>query len=159
MLDNESHPIPPTQQLSGTALTTLQPSLRRAKLVLGDFANTVGSFIVTHRPAPIAFVSVDADYYSSAGAALQLFDADSQAFLPRVLCYFDDILGTNSYVGELLAIDEFNAAHKAVKIAPIHGLTLTRRVPAFWNAGMHVLYFFEHRDYNRHTGDVPHFAG
>jgi hypothetical protein len=137
----------------------LRARLSRARLLIGDVADTVGSFIAERAPAPIGFVSFDLDYYSSTVAALKLLDGAHGSFLPRVLCYFDDTLGTNRHVGELLAIEEFNAAHERAKIAPLHGLELTRRIPGFWNAGMRMLHLFDHPRYGDHVGDVPHFAG
>src|SRR5262249_54093436 len=45
------------------------------------------------QPAPVAFVAVDVDLYSSTMATLRLFDANTTGLLPRVPCYFDDIIG------------------------------------------------------------------
>lgn len=88
----------------------------------------------TSDPPPIAFISFDLDLYSSTTNALALFDASYQYFLPRVLCYFDDILEDksipmyNNYAGERLAIHEFNSRHHNKKLAPLHGLLETRIV-------------------------------
>ena len=82
-------------------------------LCLGDIRYTVPTFVEKFVPAPIGFVAVDLDYYSSTVDALKVFDLPESYMLPRVLCYFDDIVGEdhvlqNEFVGELLAIREFN---------------------------------------------------
>jgi hypothetical protein len=62
--------------------------------------------------------------YSATKQALALLDADQSRLLPRVFCYFDDIMGYgyNDFTGERLAIHEFNAEHKVRKLSPIYGL-------------------------------------
>ena len=92
---------------------TLRKKLTRAKLVLGDVAETRKSFFHEFNPAPIGAILHDLDFYSSTHEALKLFDVDAKYFLPRVFMYFDDIKGNNTwlaseYTGELLAINEFN---------------------------------------------------
>ena len=92
----------------------------RAKLVLGDIRETVGAFLEAERPPPVGFVSLDVDYYSSAVAALGLFDAREEFLLPRIYCYLDDIIGDDweimcEFVGELLAVKEFNEQHEKEK--------------------------------------------
>lgn len=127
----------------------IRQQLRHAELVLGDVANTVPTFIETHRPPPVGFISIDVDYYSSTVSVLKLFDAAPSHLLPRVFCYLDDCIGGDHelhsrFAGELLAVDEFNAAHPRRKIAPIFGLRHKRRIPAPWNDVMCVLHNFDH---------------
>jgi NADH:ubiquinone oxidoreductase subunit len=133
----------------------LMQRLRQSVLVLGDFMETVPKFISGYGPAPIGFLSFDCDYYSSAIAAFQLFGEDHRFFLPRVLCYFDDMIGGDwelhsPYTGELLAITEFNQRHTAMKIARINGLAQKRKVPAWWHELMFVHHRFDHPLYNHH---------
>ena len=95
----------------------------------------------------------DLDYYSSTEAALKLFDVEDSRTLPRVYCYFDDIVGTDEeifseYVGELLAIQKFNDSHKFKKIAKIHGLFHKRVIKSTWSDMMYVMHSFRHRLYN-----------
>ena len=71
----------------------LRSRLKRAKLVLGDVRTTAVSFLDAFQPAPIGGVSHDLDFYSSTMDALKLFDAPDDFILPRVFCYFDDVLG------------------------------------------------------------------
>jgi hypothetical protein len=53
------------------------------------------------------------DLYSSTRSALHCFEGDDALFLPRVVCYFDDLMSADlryscEDVGEMLAIREFN---------------------------------------------------
>lgn len=131
----------------------LRSRLRSARLVLGDVAETVVGFIDEHDPAPIGFVAFDLDYWSSTVAALGLFDNPVGRLLPRVFCYMDDVIGSDveihcEFVGELLAIGEFNEVHSDRKLAPINGLSHKRPVPAIWNDQIWVLHAFDHPAYS-----------
>jgi hypothetical protein len=136
----------------------LRARLPQAKLVLGHIQETVPGFLEAHDPAPIGFVSVDVDYYSSTAAALRLFDGDHRHFLPRVFCYLDDTVGDddqvihNDHVGELAAVRELNEANDAMKLSPINGLRHKRAVPAPWNDLIYVLHRFDHPDYGTYVG-------
>lgn len=134
----------------------LSARLDSARLVIGDVATTVPGFIDEHDPPPIGFVAFDLDYWSSTVSALRLFDAPVERMLPRVLCYFDDVIGSDvemhcEFVGELLAIREFNESHEHRKLAPIHGLRHKRPVPAIWNDQIWVLHNFDHPGYCTHV--------
>jgi hypothetical protein len=138
----------------------LRRQLTRATLVLGDIHDTVPAFVEQHNPAPVGFVAIDLDYYSSTVAALKIFDLPDDRLLPRVPCYFDDIVGEdhvfqNEYVGELLAIREFNDAHANTKVLPIHGLSAKRVVPAPWNDSMYAMHRFDHKRYDEYVGPDP----
>jgi hypothetical protein len=101
----------------------LQKRLCRARLNLGLVKETLPRFLESN-PAPVAFVSFDVDIYSSTMDALKLFDAEKRVLLPRVLCYFDDIMGYtySDFNGERLAMLEFNSTHSVRKISPVYGL-------------------------------------
>ena len=122
----------------------LSPS---TELVLGPMEDTVSSWAPK---GAIGFVSFDLDYYSSTKSALRLFDnRDPASRLPRTYCYFDDMVWPehachNDYVGELLAIREFNEARESQKLCPIHMLRFTRPHEATWNEQMYVLHDFKH---------------
>lgn len=127
----------------------LRRRLTSAKLVLGDVAETVPDWLADAADAPIGFVAFDLDYYSSTTRALRLFEGDSSTHLPRVHCYFDDIAGPefacmNDYVGELLAIREFNAAHATRKVCQIRNLRCARRRDEAWYAQIYAFHDFEH---------------
>jgi hypothetical protein len=139
----------------------LRSRLREARLVLGDISETVPTFVDTHDPAPVAFVAVDLDYYSSTVDALEIFDLSDSRVLPRVLCYFDDIVGEdhvlqNDHVGELLAIREFNLDRKECKILPVNGLAAKRVLPADWNESMLAMHRFDHPNYDTYVGPPKH---
>jgi len=129
----------------------LSPS---TSLFLGDVSETVPEFQKCGF-SPIGFVAFDMDFYSSTIESFRLFEDSHDKFLPRVYCYFDDIIGPdeelmNSYVGELLAIQEFNAAHKNMKFSLINGLKYKRIFQAAWNDMIYVLHRFDHPLYNEY---------
>ena len=104
-----------------------------AKLVIGPINDTVPEFLKSRAfRGPIGFVSIDVDYYSSATAALRIFEGDPQSYLPIVPVYLDDISvsGSNPWTGEWLAMNEFNQRQKLRKIAPY---TLLRAKRIFKN--------------------------
>jgi hypothetical protein len=136
----------------------LQRRLKRARLHLGLVGDTAREFI-SARPAPVAFVAIDLDYYSSTMDAFQIFEADTKLLLPRVHCYFDDIMGfTNSeFNGERLAIADFNSAHEMRKISPIYGLKHylpPRYAHGEWVEEMYLAHLFDHPCYGRDDGLV-----
>lgn len=133
-------------------VAALQARLKTARLIIADVEDGVRRFLGEAKAAPVGFVSFDMDYYSSTVKALAICEAGHEAFLPRALFYFDDIVGDDSelhceFIGELLAIREFNASHATMKIAPIHGLASKRPIPDHWHVKTHVLHRFEHPRY------------
>jgi hypothetical protein len=136
----------------------LRRKLTRAKLVLGDVAETCKTFFQEFNPAPIGTILHDLDFYSSTREALQIFDMDANFFLPRVFMYFDDINGNNTwltseYAGEMLAINEFNELHSLKKVV------LNRGMPHYywdqsWVNQVYVYHDFSHPDYNVFVGSV-----
>ncbi|MGL4635499.1 MAG: hypothetical protein ACRCWF_05910 [Beijerinckiaceae bacterium] len=131
----------------------LKAQLKRATLVIGDVKHSAKTFMEIYNPKPIGFISFDMDYYSSTVDAFHLFNAGHAAFLPRAFCYFDDLVGDDhelhcEWTGELLAINEFNAAHPMMKLAPVHGLALKRAIPDHWHIKTYVLHRFEHPSYS-----------
>ena len=105
-----------------------------AQIIIGDVAETARAFIETlTEEAPLGFVAVDVDYYSSTKAALPiLLGLDPKAYMPIVPVYLDDIGidGSNPWTGELLAVREFNDENELRKIAPF---TLLRSQRVFKN--------------------------
>lgn len=131
----------------------LKSRLKSAKLILGDVAETVTQFLDSHDPPPIGFVSFDMDYYSSTVDALAMFEGchPDRFFLPRIQCYFDNIIGSeassyNEFVGELAAITDFNQSSKEVKIAESR---VFRAYPInfSWYHQMYVMHRFQHERY------------
>ena len=131
----------------------LQRQLRTAKLLLGDIRETIPNFIQS-KPAPIGFISFDLDYYSSTSAAFSIFESPDDLLLPRVLCYFDDVASDQrqlhcEYVGELLAISEFNRrAEDCHKLCRTHIHTSAVKYPAPWLDQLWVYHRFSHPVYN-----------
>ena len=135
----------------------LRRRLTKADLLLGPVEETVSQFL-ERPPAPVAFVAFDLDYYSSTIQAFALFDADQRLFLPRVHCYFDDILGYTfcDFNGERLAITDFNAAHSSRKVAAIPGIRYyvpERYANQMWEK-YHMLHIFDHQLYTCHDGSI-----
>jgi len=100
-----------------------------AELVIGDVKDTMPSFLQSvGADAPIGFVAVDVDYYSSARKALGILNGRANQYLPVVPVYLDDIAldSCNPWTGELLAVNEFNAQSERRKIAPFTMLRSNR---------------------------------
>jgi len=92
---------------------------QNTKLIIGNISETVDVFLENLNPKePIGFVVIDVDYYSSAKDVLRVLQCDPETYLPISIIYLDDINleSHNSYCGELLAIQEFNAENKFRKI-------------------------------------------
>jgi hypothetical protein len=108
----------------------LRRSLPRCcRLLIGDVAETIPAFLAEVSPrAPIGFVSVDVDYYSSAVKTLTVLEGHPEQYLPIVPVYLDDIGvdGGNRWNGELLAATEFNERCPLRKIAPFNLLRSKR---------------------------------
>ncbi|MGB3514139.1 MAG: hypothetical protein WBA93_34015 [Microcoleaceae cyanobacterium] len=126
--------------------------MKTAKLVLGNVKDTVQSFFSEYNPAPIAAVMCDLDFYSSTLDSLNIFEADETFYLPRVYCYFDDTLGGpiesyNDYIGQRLAINEFNQSHQTKKLGVPYYL-LTQKLVERWYHQIFIYHDFEHSKYN-----------
>jgi hypothetical protein len=95
----------------------------RTTLVLGDVAVTMKG---TTLAAPIGFISFDLDFYSSTSTALPILRC--RPTLRRVALYFDDLDEhyNHRWAGEILAIDEFNAESRNVKIDRWRGIRAGR---------------------------------
>jgi len=135
--------------------------LQRATLVLGDVKETVPAFLKAADFPPIGFIAFDLDYYSSTQPALCLLNGDDTLYLPRILCYFDDIMsGEQHYscedVGELLAILEFNeTAKRCHRIRPIYGWKRSLLLEPEWADTMWAYHRFDHSRYTEYIGR-PH---
>lgn len=145
------------QGLYAMNVKKLKPRLRTTtELVLGDLQTTLGSWTPK---APVGFAAFDLDYYSSTKSALALFERESDAFLPRVYCYFDDIFWPehalhNEWVGELCAIREFNEEHATRKLCLLHMLPYIRIHQSAWNQQIYILHDFRHPLYGKNITAV-----
>lgn len=130
----------------------LRARLTTSELVLGPIAETLPGWVRREHPA-IGFAAFDLDYYSSTVEAFALFDQSSELLLPRVACYFDDVLGYgwNDFNGERAAIRDFNAAHAERKIAKIPGMRYELPRSEFmhpWHEKLYITHLFDHPRYN-----------
>src|SRR4030095_7945614 len=136
----------------------LRRRLRNAHLHIGFVRDSVVDFLAS-RPSPVTFVSFDLDYYEATVDAFQLLRSDTSRLLPRVHCYFDDIMGftCSEFAGERLAISEFNGEHPRRKISPIFGLKYflpPKYAAQQWSEMMYLAHIFDHPDYSRRDGLV-----
>lgn len=132
-------------------VAALEARLSGARLWLGPVGDRVADYL-RESPDPLGFVSFDLDYYSSTQDALALLEADAATRLPRVMCYFDDIVDPDyafftEAAGELLAIEEWNRARPRLKLSPLRSLAYTKPLRAAWHGKMYVLHDFEHPRY------------
>lgn len=136
----------------------LKSRLQRAHLVLGDVKETVPAWAAAGH-APLAFAAFDLDFYSSTMQAFRIFDGPASSRLPRVMAYFDDMIHPpgallNEYVGEELAIREFNEKSATMKICKIRGLSYIRASWSNWHDQMYCLHDFAHPLYTANV--APH---
>jgi hypothetical protein len=122
------------------------------RIVFGDLRETVGPFVESLRPdAPVGFVSLDVDHYTSSVVALQILTGPAECYFPQFPIYVDDLhLATNTnYAGELLAIAEFNRDQPMRKIDRdwnlIHGRVFKH---AEWLTHMRKLHVLDHVERN-----------
>lgn len=120
-----------------------------ASLVLGPLAETVPKFVRSlNYQAPVGFVSLDVDYYTSSRDALSVFDGPPDVYLPHFPLYADDVMfdSHNPWCGELLSINEFNETHEYRKIAPATFLRNKRLFKkADWIDHMFTVHILDHR--------------
>lgn len=119
-----------------------------AEIIFGDIADNVSSFLETvEDDAPIGFVSVDVDYYSSTCSVFRVFDGKPTQYLPITYLYFDDTLGLNytEFAGERLAIQEFNNENELRKIDHFWSLPHERAFKSrIWHDKIRLLHVFDH---------------
>lgn len=139
----------------------LRLRLKKTKLMIGLVENKITDFIQS-LPSPVAFISIDLDLYSSTMHALRLLDSKQDLLLPRIHCYFDDIMGFNccEYNGERKAIADFNASHEMRKIDLIYGLKYFLP-PAYankdWSEQFFLVHIFDHDLYGHFDGLARNF--
>jgi hypothetical protein len=131
---------------------------RRAELILGDLSETVPNFVSAGGFSPIGFIAFDVDLYSSTRSALHCFEGDDALFLPRVVCYFDDLMSADlryscEDVGEMLAIREFNdQATRRHRVRGAYGWKNSLLFKPDRVESMAIHHRFDHRRYNDYTG-------
>jgi hypothetical protein len=145
-------------------LSKLKARLRpETQLLIGNVKETLDIFLALSH-APVGFISLDLDLYTSTRDAMQLFRdaAPLTHCLPRVVCYADDIMGAASadITGERLAIREYNEGHRTCRgISPIYGLRYYLGWPhnrAQWPDMMFWAHFLDHPQYTNYDGLAPY---
>jgi hypothetical protein len=136
----------------------LRSRLAHAHLVLGPVGETVDRWRAARHP-PLGFAAFDLDYYSSTVDALQLLGSGSDHLLPRVVCYFDDILGFawSDFNGARAAISDFNRDHDRRKVGGLHGLRFSLPPTEFsssWPEKIFLTHLFDHPRYSDREGEV-----
>lgn len=120
----------------------------KAKIIYGSIKENIAEFKKNIPPkAPIGFVSIDVDYYSSTKDVLELFKAEATCFLPLTYVYLDDIFMPhhNEKCGELLVVAEFNQAEPKRELS-YHRFFENQRI--FKNANwVKQLYYFHVLDH------------
>jgi hypothetical protein len=148
--DYRDHPDLYRQGDFPSDLETLKAHLpANAHLIVGELAATVPEFVKTRltTQAPLGYIAVDVDYYSSTLDALKVFDGPPQCYLPLVNVYLDDINfeSHNPFAGELLAVHEFNEQHQLRKICRYEFLECYRIFRhAEWLKHMFTLHVMDH---------------
>lgn len=146
----------------------LRKRLSRSTMVMGDVAETVPKFLESNSHAPLGAVFMDLDYYSSTRDALAILKGQPSSILPRLYCYFDDVMSNEDgglmcdRVGQLLSIDEYNEMGEERYLARIAGLSYVRPRPASWNDKLYIHHAFDHPQYNsfiRPVGDQRNLDG
>ena len=136
----------------------LEERLKTSHLHIGLVEKTVEDFKASN-PSPVAFIAFDLDLYSSTVHAFKLLTGCHEALLPRIHCYFDDIMGKtfSDFTGERLAIAEFNKSSGQRKISIIPGLRHFLQPPhrgAMWPDMMFMAHIFDHPMYTNYDGLV-----
>ena len=119
----------------------------KTDLIYGPIKETVHKFMQTLQPKnKISFISIDVDYYSSTIDCFEIFNAESEYFLPSTILYFDDVnsIDDNEYMGELLAIVEYNQRKENKKICKMTQLKNWRIFKnALWIDQMYFLHVLD----------------
>jgi len=136
----------------------LKARLRRAELFLGEVGAEIDRFIAEDRHPVVGALAFDLDFYSSTLAAFRIFDLPPERILPRVFCYFDDIIhgdpiaGINRFTGQCLAIDDYNQSHNSRKLAEDRSLLVPRKYRAQWHRQIYLHHDFSHPAYTSFVG-------
>ena len=132
----------------------LESKIRKSKIFYGDIKNTVDDFLQIN-PKNIISIFFDMDFYTSTKDFLNQTFKLEKCFCPRVYCYFDEVFSANhwlnEYLGERLAIKEFNEENEKFKI----GLALDNVTDFKFPLGKGALYIlnnFNHKDYRNYIG-------
>ncbi len=118
----------------------------QTELVLGDVGETLADYVKHKQPAPVGFIAIDVDFYSSTRDALQILSLPERKTLIRTVIYLDDAetMLYHRFAGELLAVEDFNRHNPGVKIDRWRGIRARRPFPEeMWLDRMYVAYDLE----------------
>jgi len=143
--------------MNHAALSHLLPA--NARLIIGEIAQTVPDFLEqVSAEAPIGFISIDVDYYTSTKDTLGVLEGTPVQYLPKTVIYLDDVEleSHNSWCGELLAVNEFNDEHELRKIER-HAFLRSRRIfrNAPWIDHIFTLHILDHPTRSTLIGGRP----
>jgi len=143
-------------ELYSTDDKILMTKLKKAKLIFGDVKETTKDFFSKFNPAPLGVVLNDLDYYSSTINSFNIFQFESKNYLPRIFCYFDDIIGCEhemygEFTGELLAIKDFNNNNLNKKI--FLNQNLIAKSNETWRYQIYYYHDFLHEKYKIFIGN------
>lgn len=127
----------------------LQARLTRSQIVIGNVAETCARFFADHAPAPLGAILFDLDYYSSTRDAFVVLDGPPETRLPRIFCYFDDLLSSDlGHVGEPVgvprAIAEFNGRDRRRHFTRLDHLAFEHGRARPWQAKIYSFQDFDH---------------
>lgn len=133
----------------------------RAQIVLGDVASTARELEIPP-DAPLGALMFDLDLFTSTRDAFALLEHAN--LLPRVWCYFDDILGYpdnaySDYTGERGAIRQFNASKSETGSHLSQAYAFRGNIPEEWHQQIYVYHATNHPDYNRCLSKEKHTLG
>jgi len=126
------------------------------KIYEGNISSTLDKYIIENK-SKIGLIFFDLDLYSSTKLFLDKIEELSQKklLLPRVFCYFDDLFVAdytlNDINGEPLAIEEFNAQSKNIKLGKTFDHITDFKFPLA-KGQIYVLHDFENEDYKKYIG-------
>jgi hypothetical protein len=119
----------------------------KTDLIYGPIKETLQEFVQNLKADDkITFISIDVDYYSSTIDCFEIFNAKGENFLPSTILYFDDVnnIDNNKYMGELLAITEYNQRKEKKKICKMTQLKNWRIFKnAMWIDQMYFLHVLD----------------
>lgn len=134
----------------------LRSKIKKSKLILGNINETSSDFFLKFNPAPVGAIINDFDFYSSTKIALSMISKNINKYLPRVFCYFDDVIGSEAelysdYTGERLAIKEFNNLNSEIKFSKAHNLLVPGN--EIWHHQIWYCHIFKNKNYNSFTSE------
>ena len=123
-----------------------------SKIFYGDVKNTVEDFAKINQNK-ICCIFFDLDLYTSTINFLNQIPKIKDHFLPRVLCYFDDVYVPENYInqfnGIFKAIDEFNNKFSEFKLGYSVDSHKNFKFPLA-KSSVYTLHYFKHNLYKKY---------